>query len=91
MQHTVTLTAAQSKAMSHITESVSDYIQGFVSNRGDAAINDISQAVIRHCFANGIDLPTTQDAMIDFAFDTGLVKTAEQMRIAAEQAVAQAQ
>lgn len=86
MQHTVTLTATQAKAMSHITESVSDYIQNFASNRGDAAINDISQAVIRHCFANGIDLPATQDAMIDFAFDTGLAKTAEQIRIEAEAA-----
>lgn len=86
METTVVLTDIQAQAMTCITEDAGAYIQNFASNRGDVAVSNIVQLVIRHCFESNVNVPPTQEAMVAFAFENGLVKTAEQARFEAEAA-----
>lgn len=76
MDYTITLTATQVEALSHITPDIKSYLQNFASNRGDAAIEDLVQLVVHFCFANDVPVPATKDLMVTFAFEHGLVITA---------------
>lgn len=75
---TVSLTDTENKAMEYAALSVQDWADNALKNRARIAKEEIVQALVAHCNANGIALAVGQDAQVTQAFDLGVVKTAAQ-------------
>jgi hypothetical protein len=79
MDHTVTLTEAEYKAMQFAALSVSEWIDNSVHNRARIAMDEICKIYTEHKLNNEEPITAVgKDAMVLAAFDEGLVKTVEQ-------------
>jgi len=76
MNYTITLSAAEDAALSHVAFSQDDWIQNAVHERCRIAIDEIVQITVQHCLDNGIQVPGTREEIVAYAFDNGVVKTA---------------
>lgn len=88
---TVSLTDTENKAMEYAALSVQDWADNALKNRARIAKEEIVQALVAHCNANGIALAVGQDAQVTQAFDLGVVKTAAQRNEEAAAAAAEMQ
>jgi hypothetical protein len=84
MNYTITLTAAESAALSYAAFSQDDWIQNAVHERCRIAIDEIVGITVQKCLDNGVQLPGTKDAIVALAFERGWVKTAAQRQAEAE-------
>lgn len=82
--YTVTLTEAENKALSYAALSQDDWIQNAVHERCRVAIDEIVQLAVTNFLAVGEPIPATREAIVDRAFELGLVKTAAQRQAEAE-------
>ena len=78
MNYTITLSAAEDKALSYAAFSQQDWINNAVHERCRIAIDEIAKICVEQCLANGIQIPGSKEAMVDLAFQNGWVVTAAQ-------------
>ena len=78
MEYTVTLTAAEDKALSAIVTSQQDWIDNAVHERARLAIEEIVGLVVQKCLESGVSIPGSKDEMVTLAFAQGWVKSAAQ-------------
>jgi hypothetical protein len=86
--YTITLSAAEDKALSYAAFSQQDWIDNAVHDRCRIAIDEIVQITVQKCLETGTQIPASKQAMVDLAFDQGWVKTAAQRQAEAEAAAA---
>ena len=75
---TITLTDTQYKGLEYAAASPQDWAENAVTERCRIANDEIVQMTVAHCLDNGIQVPTTREAIVAYAFDNGIVKTAAQ-------------
>ena len=88
MNYTITLSAAEDKALSYAAMSQQDWIDNAVHERCRLAIDEIVQITVAKCLETGTQVPGSKDAMVDLAFAQGWVKTAAERQAEAEAAAA---
>jgi hypothetical protein len=76
MNYSITLSAAEDKALSYAALSQQDWIDNVVHERCRIAIDEIAKICFEQCLANNIQIPGSKDEMIDLAFTNGWVLTA---------------
>jgi hypothetical protein len=86
--YTITLSAAEDKALSYAAFSQQGWIDNAVHERARIAIDEIVQITVQKCLEAGIQIPASKEAMVDLAFEQGWVKTAAQRQAEAEAAAA---
>jgi len=91
MDYTITLSAAEDKALSCAAFSQQDWIDNAVHERCRIAIDEIVQITVAKCLETGIQVPGSKDEMVTLAFAQGWVKTAAQRQAEAEAAQAEMQ
>ena len=88
MDYTITLSAAEDKALSYAAVSQQDWIDNAVHERCRLAIDEIVQITVAKCLETNTQIPGSKDAMVDLAFAQGWVKTAAERQEEAEAAAA---
>ena len=91
MNITITLTDTQYKGLEYAALSPSDWAINAVTERARIANDEIVKLTMEHCLDNGIQMPTTREAMVAFAFEQGIVKTAAERQAEAEAAMVASQ
>ena len=86
MNYTLTLTAAEDKALSYAAFSQQDWIDNAVHERCRIAIDEIVQVTVAKCLETGTQIPGSKDEMVDLAFAQGWVKSAADRQAEAEAA-----
>ena len=81
---TITLTDTQYKGLEYAAASPQDWAENAVTERARIANDEIVQMTVAHCLDNGIQVPTTREAIVAYAFDNGIVKTAAQRNAEAQ-------
>lgn len=81
---TITLTDTQYKGLEYAAASPQDWAENAVTERCRIANDEIVQMTVAHCLDNGIQVPTTREAIVAYAFDNGIVKTAAQRNAEAQ-------
>tara|TARA_R100001509_G_C4776361_1_gene184761 strand:+ start:399 stop:671 length:273 start_codon:yes stop_codon:yes gene_type:complete len=81
---TVTLTDTQLKGLEYKAYSTQEYAENALIVASQRGIKEIISILVSHCNSNNIQLATGEDAQVQQAFDLGIVKTAEQRQIDAE-------
>lgn len=76
MNIVINLSDVEYAAMEYAALSPQEWADNSVKNRARIAIDEITQLTITHCLSNGIQIPLTQEEIVGFAFDCGLVKRA---------------
>jgi len=84
MKYSVTLSAAEDKALSYAALSQQDWIENAVHERCRIAIDEIAKICVEQCLANDIQIPGSKDEMVSLAFENGWVKTAAERQTEAE-------
>ena len=84
MNYTITLSAAEDAALSHVAFSQDDWIQNAVHNRCRIAIDEIVQITVQKCLETGTQIPGSKDEMVTLAFAQGWAKSAAQRQAEAE-------
>jgi hypothetical protein len=74
--YTITLSAAEDKALSYAAMSQQEWIDNAVHERCRIAIDEIVQITVAKCLETGTQIPSSKDAMVDLAFERGWVKSA---------------
>ena len=82
----IELTDTQFKGLEYAALSPSDWAENAVTERCRIANDEIVDITVKHCLDNGIQVPATREAIVAYAFDNDIVKTA-----AVRQAEAEAQ
>ena len=80
----ITLTDTQYKGLEYAAASPQDWAENAVTERCRIANDEIVQMTVAHCLDNGIQVPTTREAIVAYAFDNGIVKTAAQRNAEAQ-------
>lgn len=75
---TIELTDTQFKGLEYVALSPSDWAENAVTERARIANDEIVQLTVQHCLDNGIQVPATREAIVAYAFDNNIVKTAAQ-------------
>ena len=73
---TIELTDTQYKGLEYVALSPSDWAENAVTERCRIANDEIVQLTVQHCLDNGIQVPATREAIVTYAFDNDVVKTA---------------
>jgi hypothetical protein len=76
IDYTITLSAAEDKALSYAAMSQQEWIDNAVHERCRIAIEDLVQITVAKCLETGTQIPPSKDAMVDLAFEQGWVKSA---------------
>ena len=74
--YTITLSAAEDKALSFAAASQTEWIENAVKNRCALAIEEIVALTVQKCLETNTAIPGSKDAMVDLAFEQGWIKTA---------------
>jgi len=85
---TLQLTNTQLKGLEYAAVSPQDWADNALTNRARIANDEIVDITVKHCLDNGIQVPATREAIVAYAFDNDIVKTAavRQAEIEAEEA-----
>ena len=75
---TIELTETQYKGLEYAAASPQDWAENAVTERCRIANDEIVALTVKHCLDNGIQVPTTREDVVAYAFDNALVKTAAQ-------------
>lgn len=79
--YTVTLSAAEDKALSYAALSQNDWVQNAVHERCRVAIEEIVGITVQKCLETNMQIPGSKDAMVELAFEQGWVITAVQRQV----------
>ena len=83
---TITLTETQYKGLEYAAVSPQDWADNAVTERCRIANDEIVDITVKHCLDNGIQVPATREAIVTYAFDNDIVKTAAVRQAEAEAA-----
>ena len=86
---TIELTDTQYKGLEYVAVSPEDWAENAVTERARIANDEIVNITVQHCLDNGVQVPTTREEIVAYAFDNEVVKTAA-VRQAEAEAVAAA-
>jgi hypothetical protein len=75
MNYTTVLSTAEDLALSYAAVSQQDWIDNVVHERCRIAIEEIVKICVDKCLANGIQIPSSKDAMVELAFAQEWVKS----------------
>jgi len=81
---TITLTDTQYKGLEYAALSPEDWATNVVTERARIANDEVVQMTVQYCLDNGIQLPTTREEIVAYAFENGVVKTAAARQAEAE-------
>ena len=81
---TVNITDTEEKALNYVCVDITTFTENFIKNRARKAKEEIVDLNMKHCNENGIAIGVGVTAQIDQAFSLGVVKTAEQRNIDAQ-------
>jgi hypothetical protein len=81
---TIELTDTQYKGLEYAALSPQDWAENAVTERCRIANDEIVQMTVQHCLDNGIQVPTTREEVVAYAFDNDIVKTAAERNAEAE-------
>jgi len=84
MNITIELTETQYKGLQYAALSPEDWATNAVTERARIANDEIVQLTVQHCLDNGIQIPATREAIVEYAFENELVKTAKQRNLESE-------
>jgi hypothetical protein len=87
---TIELTDTQYKGLEYAALSPQDWAENAVTERCRIANDEIVQMTVQHCLDNSIQVPTTREEVVAYAFAQGIVKTAAERQEEAEAAAAMA-
>jgi len=73
---TIELTDTQYKGLEYAALSPEDWADNAVTNRARIANDEIVEITVKHCLDNGIQVPSTREDIVTYAFDNDIVKTA---------------
>lgn len=73
---TITLTDTQYKGLEYAAVSPQDWADNAITERCRIANDEIVDIAVKHCLDNGIQVPATREAIVAYAFDNDIVKTA---------------
>jgi len=82
----IELTDTQFKGLEYAALSPQEWAENAVTERARIANDEIVQLTVQHCLDNGIQIPATREAIVAFAFDNDVVKTAAVRQAEAEAA-----
>jgi len=82
---TIELTDTQYKGLEYAALSPEDWADNAVTNRARIANDEIVEITVKHCLDNGIQVPTTREEVVAYAFDNEIVKSAVIRNAEAEQ------
>ena len=85
---TIELTDTQYKGLEYAALSPEDWAENAVTERCRIANDEIVDITVKHCLDNGIQVPATREAIVTYAFDNDIVKTAAVLNAEAEAATA---
>ena len=88
---TIELTDTQYKGLEYVALSPQDWADNAVTERARIANDEIVDITVKHCLDNGIQVPTTREEIVVYAFETSIVKTAQQREDEAEDEAVDAQ
>jgi len=83
---TIELTDTQYKGLEYAALSPEDWADNAVTNRARIANDEIVDITVKHCLDNGIQVPTTREEVVAYAFDNEIVKSAVIRNAEAEKA-----
>lgn len=78
MEYTVTLTQAEDKAFSYVSNQ-QEWIDNAVKNRCRIAIDEIVKICVEKCLETDTAIPSSKDEMVLLAFEQQWVKSAEEV------------
>tara|TARA_R100001509_G_C4816331_1_gene198203 strand:- start:118 stop:390 length:273 start_codon:yes stop_codon:yes gene_type:complete len=81
---TVNITDTEEKALNYICVGITTFTENFIKNRARKAKEEIVSLNMKHCNENGISIGVGVTAQIDQAYALGVVKTAVQRNIDAQ-------
>jgi hypothetical protein len=81
---TINLTDTQYKGLEYAAFSPQEWAENAVTERCRIANDEIVQTTVAYCLDNGIQVPTTREEIVAYAFDNGVVKTAAVRQAEAE-------
>jgi len=81
---TIELTDTQYKGLEYAALSPEDWAENAVTERCRIANDEIVDITVKHCLDNGIQVPATREAIVTYAFDNDIVKTAAVRQAEAE-------
>jgi len=83
---TITLTDTQYKGLEYAALSPQEWAENAITERCRIANDEIIDITVKHCLDNGIQVPATREAIVAYAFDNDIVKTAAVRQAEAEAA-----
>jgi hypothetical protein len=86
---TITLTDAQYKGLEYAALSPEDWAINAVTERARIANDEVVRMTTEYCLDNGVQIPTTREDIVAYAFNNGIVKTAAQRQAEAEALMAE--
>ena len=81
MKITIELTETQYKGLQYAALSPEDWATNAITERARIANDEIVKLTVQYCLDNGIQIPATREAIVEYAFENELVKTAEQRNL----------
>ena len=81
---TIELTDTQFKGLEYAALSPTEWAENVVTERARIANDEIVQLTVQHCLDNGIQVPATREAIVAYAFDNDIVKTAAERNAEAQ-------
>ena len=73
---TITLTDTQYKGLEYAAVSPQDWADNALTERARIANDEIVKLTVDYCLDNDIQVPATREAIVTYAFDNDIVKTA---------------
>ena len=83
----IELTGTQFKGLEYAALSPQEWAENAVTERARVANDEIVQLTVQYCLDNGIQVPATREAIVAYAFDNDIVKTAAVRNAEAEAAL----
>lgn len=83
----IELTDTQYKGLEYAALSPQDWAENAVTERCRIANDEIVDITVKHCLDNGVQVPATREAIVAYAFDNDIVKTAAVRQAEAEAAL----
>jgi len=84
----VELTDTQYKGLEYAALSPQDWAENAITERCRIANDEIVKTTVEYCLDNGIQVPQDREAIVAYAFNNGIVKTAAVRQAEAEAAMA---
>ena len=72
----IELTDTQYKGLEYTALSPEEWAENALINQARIANDKIVNLTVQHCLDNGIQVPTTREDIVAYAFDNDIVKTA---------------